>query len=78
MNDFDGVLVDKNSAAYRALIGQADAAVVLPFYTVATVPSASMWQYGLIYVTNDAGGAVPAFSDGSAWRRVTDRAVVSV
>ena len=31
----------------------------------------------LIYVTNDVGGAVPAFSDGIAWRRVTDRAVIS-
>lgn len=30
-----------------------------------------------IYVTDEAGGAVPAFSDGTNWRRCTDRAVVS-
>jgi len=31
----------------------------------------------LLYVTDEAGGAVMAFSDGTNWRRVTDRAVVS-
>lgn len=45
-------------------------------YTVATVPDAS--EPGrMIYVSDEAGGAVPAFSDGTNWRRVTDRAVVS-
>jgi len=32
---------------------------------------------GLIFITNEAGGAVPAFGDGSDWRRVTDRTVIS-
>ena len=45
-------------------------------YTVATVPDASS-GYGMIMVTDEAGGAVPAFSDLVAWRRVTDRAVIS-
>ncbi|KAF0130520.1 MAG: hypothetical protein FD152_2110 [Xanthobacteraceae bacterium] len=50
----------------------------LPSYTVATVPSASAMTAGTeIFVTNEAGGAVPAFSDGTNWRRVTDRAVIS-
>lgn len=49
----------------------------LPSYTVATLPSAATYVRGLIYVSNEAGGAVPAFSDGTNWRRVTDRAVVS-
>jgi hypothetical protein len=31
----------------------------------------------IIYVSNESGGAVLAFSDGTNWRRVTDRAVVS-
>lgn len=30
-----------------------------------------------IVVTDEAGGAVMAFSDGTNWRRVTDRAIVS-
>ena len=47
-------------------------------YTVATLPSASAEGVGaIVYVTDDVGGAVPAFSDATAWRRTTDRAVVS-
>ena len=39
--------------------------------------AASLWTGSLIYVSNESGGAVVAFSDGSNWLRVTDRAVVS-
>lgn len=47
-------------------------------YTVAGVPSASTEGAGtLIYVTNESGGAIPAFSDGTNWRRVTDRAIIT-
>lgn len=45
-------------------------------YTVSTLPSASTAGL-MIYVSNESGGAVPAFSDGTNWRRVTDRTVVS-
>lgn len=45
-------------------------------YTVAGLPSASI-AGGMIYVSNESGGAVMAFSDGTNWRRVTDRAIVS-
>lgn len=45
-------------------------------YTVATVPSAAT-SGRLIFVSDETGGAVPAFSDGTNWRRVTDRAIVS-
>jgi hypothetical protein len=31
----------------------------------------------MIFVINETGGSVPAFSDGTNWRRVTDRAIVS-
>jgi hypothetical protein len=51
--------------------------VVLPSHTVATVPAAASYTGALIFVSNEAGGAVPAFSDGTSWRRVTDRAVIS-
>lgn len=30
-----------------------------------------------VFVTNETGGAVMAFSDGTNWRRVTDRALIS-
>lgn len=51
--------------------------VKLPVYTVATVPPAAPNPSALIYVSNEAGGAVVAFSDGTNWRRVTDRAIIS-
>ena len=57
-------------------VGGADAK--LKSYTVAGVPSASAEGSGtMIYVTDETGGAVPAFSDGADWRRVTDRTVIS-
>jgi len=49
---------------------------VLPSYTTSTLPSAAV-AGAMIYVTNEAGGPVPAFADGTNWRRVTDRAIVT-
>ena len=46
-------------------------------YTVLTLPSAATYAQGIIYVSNEAGGATLAFSDGTNWRRVQDRAIVS-
>jgi hypothetical protein len=48
----------------------------LPSHTVSGAPS-PLSGYGMIMVTDEAGGAVPAFSDLTNWRRVTDRAVIS-
>ncbi len=50
--------------------------VFLPSFTVGTLPAATT-AGGLIYVSDETGGAVLAFSDGADWRRVTDRAVVA-
>ena len=49
----------------------------LASYTVLTLPSAATYVRGLIYVSNEAGGATVAFSDGTNWRRVQDRNIVS-
>jgi hypothetical protein len=53
-------------------------------YSKNSLPSASEWGVttgdtfsSLIFVHDEAGGAVPCFSDGTNWRRVTDRAIVS-
>ncbi len=48
----------------------------LASYTVTTLPLATQAGH-LIYVTNETGGATVAFSDGTNWRRVQDRAIVS-
>ncbi|MEM1100847.1 MAG: DUF2793 domain-containing protein [Pseudomonadota bacterium] len=47
-------------------------------YTVAGLPSASATGAGaMVFVSDEVGGAVMAFSDGSDWRRMTDRVIVS-
>jgi hypothetical protein len=46
-------------------------------FTVATLPSASAFARSLIYVSDETGGATIAFSDGTNWRRVQDRNIVS-
>lgn len=54
-------------------------------YSKASLPPATEWASNastgaysaLIYVIDDVGGPVPAFSDGIVWRRVTDRNVIS-
>lgn len=65
------VIGANSTAGYPGFVG-------LPTYTVSSVPSASASGPGAaIFVSNEAGGAVQAFSDGTNWRRVTDRAVIS-
>ena len=51
--------------------------VKLPHFAKADLPSASTFRECWIYVTDDVGGAVPAFSDGTSWRRCQDRNVIS-
>lgn len=46
-------------------------------YTVATLPNATEFEAHTIYVSDETGGATLAFSDGTNWRRVQDRVVVS-
>jgi hypothetical protein len=48
----------------------------LAAFAVASLPDAGAGAGQVIYVSDAAGGAVLAFSDGADWRRVTDRAVV--
>lgn len=77
MSDLLNRTLNTGGYAYQDLIGETPAAFQLIPYAKAALPSASKWIYGMIYVTDETGGAVPAFSDGTNWRRVTDRAVVS-
>ena len=70
----DEFVVSQSEVAYRSTRTQA---FMLATYTVATLPAAATYPRALIYVSDEAGGTVPAFSDGTNWRRVTDRAVVS-
>lgn len=53
------------------------APLVLASYVKTALPDAATWINGLIIVSNETGGLTVAFSDGTNWRRVQDRAVVS-
>jgi hypothetical protein len=46
-------------------------------FTVSGLPSAASNARRIVYVSNESGGAVLAFSDGAQSRRCTDRVVVS-
>lgn len=46
-------------------------------YTVATLPPADVNAYVTVFVTDLAGGAEPCISDGTNWRRFSDRGVAS-
>jgi hypothetical protein len=54
-----------------------DGPVRVKSYAVSTLPNATTGAGQIIHVTDEIGGAIPAFSDGTNWRRVSDRAVVS-
>lgn len=49
----------------------------LPIHTVAALPSALNGAPALIYVRNASGGGVVCFSDGTNWRRIDTRAIVT-
>lgn len=53
------------------------APIIYKPYVKAALPDVTGYVDGMIIVTDDVGGRVPAFSDGTNWRRVTDRAVIS-
>lgn len=53
------------------------APVMFKSYLKTALPAAATYTGGMIFVTNDAGGSTPAFSDGTNWRRVADRAIIS-
>lgn len=48
----------------------------VPSYVVASLPNVGGGT-GIIYVSDETGGATLAFSDGTNWRRVQDRAIVA-
>lgn len=67
----DAIEIDENGR----LVALA-APIYFKSYVKAALPSAAV-AGGMIYVTDDVGGAVPAFSNGANWLRVTDRAVIA-
>jgi len=46
-------------------------------FTLSTLPDASKYTQHVVHVSDASGGAVPAYSDGTDWRRFSDDTVVS-
>lgn len=51
--------------------------LVMPTYLKAALPSASTFARSMIYVSDLTGGAEFCFSDGTNWRRMTDRSIAN-
>jgi hypothetical protein len=69
------VFAISSATATRGMVSVA--ALKLPEYTVAGVPSAVDFDNCAIIVSNEAGGRTIATSDGTNWRRVSDGAIIS-
>jgi len=49
----------------------------LPSYEVAILPEPSDYLGGIVYCSDETGGSIPVFSDGTNWRRTSDRVIAS-
>jgi hypothetical protein len=69
--------IDGTAAQLRVNTSRVDLSVPmqLPSYTVAGLPTGAAGD--MAYCSNETGGAVIVFSDGTNWRRSTDRAVAA-
>lgn len=67
------VLRAANNAEIRSSINSS----LLPAYTLGTVPVVSFFPNLLIVITDLSGGREPCFSDGTNWRRCSDRSIAS-
>jgi hypothetical protein len=64
-------------AVDNAAIRTAISASIFPAYTLATLPSAAANTNMGIIVTNLTAGREPCWSDGTNWRRASDRSIAS-
>jgi hypothetical protein len=69
------------TTATRLTLDATAAAFTVPIkltsYTVAQLNALADSAGLYAYCTDESGGAVPAFNDGTDWRRVTDREIVT-
>jgi hypothetical protein len=78
-NKIDFVWLRSFDPGSKVRVKSLTATAPLPTFssTVAGLPDASDLYGYCVYVTDETGGAVLAFSDGLSWRRWTDREIVS-
>ena len=61
----------------RAIEQAINSALIVPKFTVATLPSPTAFENRIVRVTDEVGGDTLAWADGTDWRRTTDNAIVS-
>ncbi|MEM1234583.1 MAG: DUF2793 domain-containing protein, partial [Pseudomonadota bacterium] len=74
-NWFSALTVDGASASVSVTGLAVSGPARFASYTVATLPAPETGA--VAFVSDAAGGAVMAFGDGTNWRRMTDRAIIS-
>lgn len=84
--DVAGAIVGSSTGRVTALgVGTAPLAtginsagpVVIPTFTIATLPSASTYARGIIWISDQSGGATLAISNGTNWKILTLGATAS-
>jgi hypothetical protein len=70
-------VLSSDDFVFKSNTGVSPSTSIIPTYIVASLPTASANKDALITVSDEAGGYALAFSDGTNWRRSTDRVVVS-
>ena len=61
-----------NLALERDGLDRMEAPLPLQLVLTAALPAAADWEGGIVFVTDDADGAQPFFSDGTTWHRFYD------
>lgn len=64
-------------ASAREIEGEIERQRAMDVFAVAGLPDAALFPYRWLFVPDETGGAVPCFSDGTNWRRCTDRTIAS-
>lgn len=83
INDINGLsasLSGLSSSAASKVAKAGDAMtgpLIMPAYLKAALPSASSFARSMIYVGDLTGGAEFCYSDGSNWRRISDRSLAN-
>ncbi len=84
--DFGDQLINENGIAtelFQLYLDDIERKLNVPILSSFTVSElqntilASSRLNGIVMVSNETGGQQPAFSDGTNWRRFTDRAIIS-
>ena len=84
--DFGDQLINENGIAtelFQLYLDDIERKLNVPILSSFTVSElqntilASSRLNGIVMVSNETGGQRPAFSDGTNWRRFTDRAIIS-